>query len=392
MLFKRLTVNLHYQMKAFYGDLKLGILGGGQLGRMLIQQAINYNVTVKVLDPDREAPCRKLCDEFVVGSLGDYETVYKFGKKVDLLTIEIEKVNVDALEQLEKEGVLVYPQPRIIRLIQDKGLQKHFFKENGIPTADFKIISSVADLKQADIPYPYIQKLRRDGYDGRGVYKVVDETYLPNAFTEPSLIERLVDFEKEIGVIVARNESGEVSTFPLVEMEFNPQVNLVEFLISPSTLSFEVQQEAERIAKKIAEDLKIVGLLAVEMFLTRDGKILVNELAPRPHNSGHQSIEGNVVSQFEQHLRAIFDQPLGDTACLSNAVMINVLGEPGYEGPAVYQGIEKILKCPGVYVHLYGKALTKPFRKMGHVTVVDADREKAIEKARFVQSTLKVIS
>jgi 5-(carboxyamino)imidazole ribonucleotide synthase len=379
-------------MKAFYGDLKLGILGGGQLGRMLIQQAINYNVTVKILDPDREAPCRKLCDEFVVGSLGDYETVYKFGKKVDLLTIEIEKVNVDALEQLEREGVLVYPQPRIIRLIQDKGLQKQFFKENDIPTAEFKIISSPDELKQTGIPYPYIQKLRRDGYDGRGVYKVVDENYLANAFTEPSLVERLIDFEKEIGVIVARNESGEVSTFPLVEMEFNPDVNLVEFLISPSTLSFEIQQEAERIAKKIAEDLKIVGLLAVEMFLTKDGQILVNELAPRPHNSGHQSIEGNVVSQFEQHLRAIFDQPLGDTACLSNAVMINVLGEPGFEGPAIYQGIEKILKCPGVYVHLYGKALTKPFRKMGHVTIVNADRERAIETARFVQRTLKVIS
>jgi len=380
-------------MKAFYGDLKLGILGGGQLGRMLIQQAINYNVTVKVLDPDREAPCRKLCDEFTVGSLGDYETVYKFGKKVDLLTIEIEKVNVDALEQLEKEGVLVYPQPRIIRLIQDKGLQKQFFKQNDIPTAGFKVIASTDDLKhQNEIPYPYIQKLRRDGYDGRGVYKVTDESYLSNAFKEPSLIERLIDFEKEIGVIVARNESGEVSTFPLVEMEFNPDVNLVEFLISPSTLSFEIQQEAERIAKKIAEDLKIVGLLAVEMFLTKDGQILVNELAPRPHNSGHQSIEGNVVSQFEQHLRAIFNQPLGDTACLSNAVMINVLGEPGFEGPAVYQGIEKILKCPGVYVHLYGKALTKPFRKMGHVTIVDNDREKAIEKARFVQKTLKVIS
>jgi 5-(carboxyamino)imidazole ribonucleotide synthase len=379
-------------MKAFYGDLKLGILGGGQLGRMLIQQAINYNVTVKVLDPDREAPCRKLCDEFVIGSLGDYETVYKFGKKVDLLTIEIEKVNVDALEQLEREGVLIYPQPRIIRLIQDKGLQKQFFKENDIPTAPFKVISSIDELKQSEFSYPYIQKLRRDGYDGRGVYKVADESSLANAFTEPSLVEQMIDLEKEISVIVARNENGEVATFPLVEMEFNPEVNLVEFLISPSTFSSEIQKEADRIARKIAEDLKIIGLLAVEMFLTRDGRILVNELAPRPHNSGHQSIEGNVVSQFEQHLRAIFNQPMGDTACIGNAVMINVLGEPGYEGPAVYQGIEKILKCPGVYVHLYGKALTKPFRKMGHVTVVDQDRKKAIEKARYVQRTLKVVS
>src|SRR6201986_308476 len=379
-------------MKAFYGDLKLGILGAVQLGRMLIQQAINYNVTVKVLDPDREAPCRKLCDEFTVGSLGDYETVYKFGKTVDMITIEIEKVNVEALEQLEKEGVLVYPQPRIIRLIQDKGLQKQFFKENDIPTADFQVISSPEQLKQSHIPFPYIQKLRRDGYDGRGVYKVIDESYLAKAFTEPSLIERWIDFEKEIAIIVARNENGEVKTFPLVEMEFNPEANLVEFLISPSTLPFEVQQDAARIAVKVAEDLKIVGLLAVEMFLDKHGKILVNELAPRPHNSGHQSIEGNVVSQFEQHLRAIFNQPLGDTACLNHAIMINVLGEPGYEGPAVYQGIEKVLECAGVYIHLYGKALTKPFRKMGHVTIVDADREKAIEKARFVQNTLKVVS
>ena len=379
-------------MKTFYGDLKLGILGGGQLGRMLIQQAINYNVTVKVLDPDREAPCRKLCDEFVVGSLGDYETVYKFGKKVDLLTIEIEKVNVEALEQLEKEGVLVYPQPRIIRLIQDKGLQKQFFKENDIPTAEFQVISSPEQLRDSHIPFPYIQKLRRDGYDGKGVYKVIDESYLADAFTAPSLVERWVDFEKEIAVIVARNESGEVKAFPMVEMEFNPQANLVEFLIAPSTLPFEVHQEAESIAKRIAETLKIVGLLAVEMFLDKHGKILVNELAPRPHNSGHQSIEGNVVSQFEQHLRAIFDQPMGDTACLNNAIMVNILGEAGYEGPAVYKGIEKILKVPGVYVHLYGKALTKPFRKMGHVTIVDADREKAVEKARYVQETLKVVA
>jgi len=379
-------------MKAFYGDLRLGILGGGQLGRMLIQQAINYNVTVKVLDPDREAPCRKLCDEFVTGSLSDYETVYNFGKKVDLLTIEIEKVNVDALEQLEREGVVVYPQSRVIRLIQDKGLQKQFFKENNIPTAEFQVISSAQQLAQSLIPFPYIQKLRRDGYDGKGVYKVVDESYLAGAFTEPSLIERWIDFEKEIAVIVARNEKGELSTFPLVEMEFNPEANLVEFLISPSTLPFEVQQEAAEIAKRIAESLKIVGLLAVEMFLDKSGKILVNELAPRPHNSGHQTIEGNVVSQFEQHLRAIFNQPLGNTESLSNAIMINVLGEPGYEGPAVYQGIEKVLKLSGVYIHLYGKALTKPFRKMGHVTIVDNDREKAIEKAHLVQQTLKVIS
>ena len=379
-------------MKAFYGDLKLGILGGGQLGRMLIQQAINYNVTIKVLDPDKDAPCRKICDEFVLGSLSDFDTVYNFGKKVDLLTIEIEKVNVDALEQLEREGVVVYPQPRVIRLIQDKGLQKQFFKENNIPTAPFQVISSLKQLEESHFKFPYIQKLRRDGYDGKGVYKLIDQSYLKNAFTEPSLIEELIDFEKEIGIIVARNERGEVKTFPLVEMEFNPDVNLVEYLISPSTLSFQIQQEAAEIATKIAVDLKIIGLLAVEMFLDKNGNILVNELAPRPHNSGHQTIEGNIVSQFEQHLRAIFNQPLGDTACLTNAIMINVLGSKGFEGPAIYQGIDKLLQISGVYIHLYGKALTKPFRKMGHVTIVDQDREKAIQKASLVQETLKVVS
>lgn len=379
-------------MKAFYGDLKLGILGGGQLGRMLIQQAINYNVTIKVLDPDCNAPCKKLCDEFVVGALGDYDTVYNFGKQVDLLTIEIEKVNVDALVQLEIEGVLVYPQSRIIRLIQDKGLQKQFFKENDIPTAHFKIISSAEELKHSHFHFPYIQKLRKDGYDGRGVYKVWDESYLDGAFTEPSLIEEWIDFEKEIAVIVARNIEGEVKAFPLVEMEFNPEANLIEFLISPSLLSFEIQQKAQQIAVDIAEKLNIIGLLAVEMFLDKHGNILVNELAPRPHNSGHQTIEGNVVSQFEQHLRAIFGLPLGDTSSLHHAVMINILGEESHEGPAIYKCLEDVVKLNGVYVHLYGKALTKPMRKMGHVTVVDADREKAIEKARFVQKTLKVLS
>jgi len=379
-------------MKAFYGDLRLGILGGGQLGRMLIQQAINYNVTVKVLDPDRNAPCKKLCDEFVAGSLNDYETVYNFGKQVDLLTIEIEKVNVDALEQLEKEGVLVYPQSRIVRLIQDKGLQKQFFKENNIPTAAFKIISSAEEFKERFFHFPYIQKLRKNGYDGRGVYKILDESYLANAFTEPSLIEELIDFEKEIAVIVARNSQGEVKAFPMVEMEFNPEANLVEFLISPSLLSFEIHQRAEQIAVDIAEKLNIVGLLAVEMFLDKQGNIFVNEIAPRPHNSGHQTIEGNVVSQFEQHLRTIFNLPLGDTSALQHAVMVNILGEEGHEGPVVYNGLEDILKLHGVYVHLYGKALTKPMRKMGHVTVIDSDREKAIEKARYVQKTLKVVS
>lgn len=376
--------------KDFYGELQLGILGGGQLGRMVIQEAINYNVNVHILDPDNNAPCRKLCNHFECGSLSDYDTVYNFGKNLDMITIEIEKVNVDALEALENEGVVVYPQSRIIRLIQDKGMQKQFFKQNNIPTSAFQLISNKEALTSANIPLPYVQKLRKDGYDGKGVKMIRTNDDLLTAFEEPSIIEEIVDFEKEIAVIVARNDNGEVATFPMVEMEFNSQANLVEFLISPSTYSQEIQTKAEELAKKIADNLQIVGLLAVEMFLTKDGEILVNELAPRPHNSGHQTIEGNYTSQFAQHLRAIFNLPLGNTDTIHTAVMINVLGEAGYEGLAKYEGVEDILAMDGVYVHLYGKKYTKPFRKMGHVCIVNADRELAISNARKVQKILKV--
>lgn len=379
-------------MKAFYGDLKLGILGGGQLGRMLIQESINFNITSYVLDPDQHAPCKDLCEKFVQGSLTDYETVYNFGKQVDLLTIEIEKVNVDALEQLENDGIQVYPQSRVIRLIQDKGIQKQFFKENNIPTAAFRLFKNKEEILSADLPFPYIQKLRRDGYDGRGVNVIKNKSDLEKAFTEPSLVEDMIDFDKELSVIVARNIDGETKTFPCVEMEFNPEANLVEYLISPSTLNPETLRKADKLAIKVAEDLNIVGILAVELFLSKTGEILVNEIAPRPHNSGHQTIEGNYTSQYEQMLRAIFNLPLGDTRTLGNAVMINLLGEKGYEGPAEYEGLNDILKMEGVYIHLYGKKITKPFRKMGHVTIMDDDRAKAIEKARLVQKIIKVKS
>ena len=376
----------------FYGGLKLGILGGGQLGRMLIQEAINLNVTVCVLDPDKNAPCKDLSNQFVVGSLTDYDTVYQFGKGLDMITIEIEKVNVDALEKLEEEGVQVFPQSRIIRLIQDKGLQKQFFKQNDIPTAAFQLISSRDGLERAQLSLPYIQKLRKDGYDGKGVKKIVQMEDLSEAFDAPSLIEQWVDFEKEIAVIVARNENGDLSTFPCVEMEFNPEANLVEFLISPSTLPVSIQEEANQLACKIIKDLQMVGLLAVEMFLTKDGQLLVNELAPRPHNSGHQSIEGNVTSQFAQHLRAIFNLPFGATETRSHAVMINLLGEPGHEGLAYYKGIEDIMALPGVYLHLYGKKFTKPFRKMGHITIINENRDEAIRISRKVQQMIQVIT
>jgi 5-(carboxyamino)imidazole ribonucleotide synthase len=370
---------------------KIGILGGGQLGRMLIQNAINYNLNISVLDPDPNAPCKGI-SSFTKGSLTDYDTVYDFGKNKDLITIEIENVNVDALKALQKEGKKVFPQPEVIELIQDKGLQKMFYQRNNIPSSDFFLVEQKDQIsKYADF-FPFYQKLRKGGYDGKGVTKLVNHDRLDNAFDAPSVLERLVDFDKEIAVIVARNESGEVKCFPVVECEFNPQANLVEFLFSPASIKKPVEKQAYDIAVKVAEKLNIVGLLAVEMFVTKDGKVLVNEIAPRPHNSGHHTIEVNAVSQFEQHWRAILDLPLGDTTIVKPGVMINLLGEMGYEGPAKYDGLEDVLKFGGVYIHLYGKLNTKPFRKMGHVTIVDSELVKAKQKAKTVKQILRVIS
>lgn len=373
-------------------DLKLGILGGGQLGRMLIQQGLNYNLTTHVLEPDQNAPCKDIASKFEVGSITDYNTVYNFGRQVDIITIEIEKVNTEALEALERDGKLVYPQPRVINLIKDKGVQKQFFIENDIPTAPFKLVNGLQDIETCGFSFPYILKQRKDGYDGHGVMKISSRKDIANAFEAPSLVEEMIDFKKEVAVIVARNADGEMSAFPMVDMEFNKEANLVEFLVSPSEFSLEIQEEGKRIAMEIAGLIKITGILAVEMFVTQDNKLLVNELAPRPHNSGHQTIEGNYTSQYEQHLRAIFNLPLGDTSLRGTAVMLNLLGEKDHNGVAVYEGLDKILEQSGVNVHLYGKKFTKPFRKMGHITIVDPERERAIEKANFVKDIFKVKS
>ena len=332
----------------------IGLLGGGQLGRMLIQHAINLNLNISVLDPDKQAPCRHLVKKFSQGSLTDYDTVYAFGKDKDLITIEIENVNIEALKALEKEGKKVFPQPHIIEHIQDKGLQKMFYQRNDIPSPDFFLVENKAQIAKYASYFPFFQKLRKGGYDGKGVSKLVNPHQLDKAFEAPSVLERLVDFQKELSVIVARSESGEIKCYPVVECEFNAQANLVEFLFSPASIKTSVEKEAVQIASTIAEKLGIVGLLAVELFLTKEGKVLVNEIAPRPHNSGHQSIEGNATSQFEQHLRAILNLPLGDTSITRPSVMVNLLGEFGHEGTARYQGLEDVLKFKGVHVHLNG--------------------------------------
>lgn len=375
----------------FRQDFTIGILGGGQLGRMLIQSGIDFNLRFAVLDPDPQAPCAGLT-EFYHGKLSDFDTVMKFGFLCDLITIEIESVNTEALKELVKKGKQVYPQPEVIELIQDKRTQKVFFRDHGIPTADFVLVESSLDVKKHTALLPAVNKLGRDGYDGRGVQILRNHSDLDKAFDAPGLLEELVDFQQEISVIVSRNLLGEVTTFPPVEMVFHPEQNLVEYLFAPAAITENILIEADNIARKVIHDLEMVGVLAVEMFVTKQGKVLVNEIAPRPHNSGHQTIEANVTSQYEQHLRCILGLPLGDTTIILPSAMVNLLGEEGHSGPARYQGFAEVLAMPGVHVHLYGKHFTKPFRKMGHVTIMDADEESLKKKTNFVKNTLKVIT
>ncbi|MBW3545777.1 MAG: 5-(carboxyamino)imidazole ribonucleotide synthase [Bacteroidetes bacterium] len=377
---------------AFNQDIKIGVLGGGQLGRMLIQAAIDLNLELHMLDPDPQAPCHQLAASFTQGSLTDYTTVLAWGRQFDLITIEIENVNVEALRELQRLGKQVFPQPEVIALIQDKRTQKQFYQEKNIPTAPFILTEDRQEVAQHLNFLPAMHKLGREGYDGRGVQRLVGAEDLPKAFDKPGLLEKLVDFDKEIAVIVARSASGEEKAFPAVEMVFHPEHNLVEYLFAPARIAAAIEQQAEEIALQVARELNMVGLLAVEMFVTQEGKVLVNEVAPRPHNSGHQTIEANITSQYGQHLRAILGLPLGDTAAKIPSAMVNLLGEAGYTGPARYAGMESVLALSGVQVHLYGKKVTKPYRKMGHVTIVDPNPQRLQEKAEFVKNTLKVIA
>lgn len=374
----------------YYPGMKLGIIKGGQLGRMLIQAAMNFGLTTFVLDDDPDAPCRSVCGEFTQGDPLDHDTVYRFGRRADLVTLEFENVNIDALKKLEKENVVVYPQPGIIEIAQDKGLQKKFYKEKGIPAADFILLNCREDLLRRRDLLPGIQKLRRSGYDGRGVRRIDSQGDIAaQAFDEPSIFEKVVEFEKEIAVLVARNFKGDMASYPPVEFQTYSEKNLLSFLTSPAEIDVESRKKADEIARRVAGSLGIVGILAVEMFVTSGGGILVNEIAPRPHNSGHHTIESNWTSQYEQHLRAIMNLPMGSTEMKSPAVMINLIGESGSHGPARLEGIDEILKMKGVYVHFYGKKITEPFRKMGHITILDDNIEKAKEKAKWIKQRIR---
>lgn len=382
----------------FSSNFTLAILGGGQLGKMLLSQTNKWDIRTKVLDPSADAPCSISCNEFFVGDLNDYDTVYNFGKGADVLTVEIENVNIEALYALESEGVKVYPTARSLEIIQNKASQKQFYKENGIPTSNFRIFSKVWEIEDAltmlftTLEMPFVWKSARFGYDGNGVKVIRRLSDLAGIANIECVVEDFVPFDKELSVIVARSVSGQVKTYPVVEMEFHPEANQVEYVLCPARIDDTISQKARSLAQDVAQKLGIVGLLAVEMFLTKDGELLVNEVAPRPHNSGHFSIEASYTSQFEQHLRAILNLPLGSTCSKIPSVMVNLVGEEGFSGDVLYQNIEEVLSLEGVTPHIYGKKQTRPFRKMGHITIVNPSLEVARDIAQRVKKTIRIIS
>lgn len=371
---------------------KIGILGGGQLGMMLCQAAANWRLPIWILDQSKDFPAGKVCDHFVEGSFKSYDDVLAFGRTVDVLTIEIEHVNTAALHQLALEGVEIHPNPKSLDIIKDKGIQKQFYVDHELPTSAFELINDKSSLlaKSDQLTFPFVIKYRTAGYDGKGVSVIQSIADIEALEDVPMLWEEMVDINKEISVIAAKNPSGQIETFPAVEMEFHPTANLVEFLKCPADISNDQSQLADQIARKVIEAMDINGLLAVEMFLTRSGEILINEVAPRPHNSGHQTIEGNITSQYEQHLRGILDLPLGSASTVYPSVMINLLGADGHTGPTRYEGVDDCINVDGAFIHLYGKSTTKPFRKMGHATVIDEDLGAAIQRATFIKENLTI--
>ena len=382
--------------KLVVSNLKLGILGGGQLGKMLSLAAGNWNVRTCILDLDDEMPASSACQEFTVGDFRDEETVLRFGRMSDVLTIEIEQVNIAALKRLRSEGKKVFPEPEVLETIQDKLLQNEWFASNGFPHSGFSSYTNAEEIKMAAnqglIKFPFVQKSRRFGYDGKGVAVVRNAQELPKLLDCPSVVEDYIEIEKEISVIVCRNNLGEIKVYDPVEMVFDSNANLVDYLLCPADISSDLALEAQQMASDIIERLQMTGILAVEMFLDSVGKLWINEMAPRPHNSGHHTIESCITSQYEQHLRAIFGFPLGSTRIKIPSLMLNLLGEPGYEGPVIYEGLTECLAIEGVKIHIYGKKQTKPYRKMGHVTILDSNRESALKKAEFIKRKLKVIA
>ena len=382
--------------KLVISNLKLGIIAGGQLAKMLIQEASKWDLTTFVLDEEENCPAGGIASFFVKGNPSDYHSVYRFGKMVDVLTFEIENINIDALKQLKSEGLRISPDPEILELIQDKGLQKEFYLKNNIPTSPFKLFTNSSEINISinnhETSFPFVQKLKKGGYDGKGVAVINNKSELHKLLQGESIVEDKIEITKEISVIAARNLKGEIKCYPVVEMIFVPNANLLDKLICPATITHEQNEKAIQIATSIIEELNMTGLLAVEFFIDRNGDVIVNESAPRPHNSGHHTIESVITSQFEQHLRAILNLPLGSTRLKMPAVMVNILGSESFEGAVRYEGLTESMAIEGVKIHLYGKKITRPLRKMGHVTILSSDLESALINADKVKQLIKVKS
>jgi 5-(carboxyamino)imidazole ribonucleotide synthase len=374
------------------GQFKVGILGGGQLGRMLLQAAANYPVQTYIMENDAACPAAHLCHHFIKGDITNFDDVYNFGKGLDAITIEIESVNEEALEKLESEGVRVYPKPSALKIIKNKILQKQFYKVNQIPTSDFVITQNKNELNQYQNFLPAAHKVGKGGYDGRGVALMKTSADFAKGFDAPAVLEKLVHIKKEIAVIIAVNDKGENALYPPVDMVFDQRLNLLEFQISPADLPEKVLWKAEAIALKVVKDLKSAGIFAVELFVDIDNNVLVNETAPRVHNSGHHTIEANYSSQFDMLWRIMLNYPLGNTEHILPAAIVNLLGAEGFTGEAYYEGLNEILQIDNVFVHIYGKTNTKPGRKMGHVTILSKEKQELIHQANRIKHTLKVIS
>jgi 5-(carboxyamino)imidazole ribonucleotide synthase len=372
--------------------MKVGILGGGQLGRMLLQAAANYTVETFVLENDLECPAAHLCHHFTKGDIRDFETVYQFGKNLDALTIEIESVNIDALDKLAAEGVKIFPSPSAIRIIKNKIVQKEFYKKNEIPSSNFLITNSIEDLKKHEDFLPAVHKIGEGGYDGKGVQIIKDVNDISKGFNAPSVLEKMVNVHKEIAVIVCVHQNGSTAIYPPAEMLFDPILNLLDYQVSPARLNEKVLWKAEAIALRVAQSLQSPGLFAVELFVDQEQNVWVNETAPRVHNSGHHTIEGNYSSQYDMLWRIILNYPLGNTKPILPAAIVNLLGAPGFSGDAIYEGLEEVLKIENVFVHLYGKKETKPGRKMGHVTILSNDFQELIFQANKIKQKLKIIA
>lgn len=383
-------------MTFFSTSKTIGILGGGQLGKMLLSTTRKWDIKTKVLDNNPNAPAKLSCNEFHVGNLMDYQTVLNFAKNIDVLTIEIENVNIKALEEIEKKGIKVYPQPNILKIIQNKLKQKLFYKKHKIPTALFKEFESKKFIKEkvmhGGLCFPFVWKSNSMGYDGYGVKIIKSNRDLEKLNDCPGFIEDLIEIRKELSVIICRNEKGEIKHFPVVEMIFDNDSNQVEYIISPARINNETSKRAISIALKLSKIYNHIGIMAIELFLTTDNEILINEVAPRPHNSGHFSVEMSYTNQFEQHVRAILGLPLGETKNKISGVMVNLVGEKKHNGPVKYSNIDQIMTIDGVTPHIYGKKETRPNRKMGHVTIVNEKLENAIKIAETVKETIKVIS